>query len=258
MTTLNAQNIALRVEELEKSFAEINMTSQGIISTVSDLSNSMSQIKQTSGSITSTVQSLDKNMEKSASSIEQYANKIKFSVTQGNFGSTLEQNPRSFLATFNQCSKYALLDDTEGLKLGDRTKGTYSKVRYDGHLELMMEGESYPYHCLTYTGNFIGIESNDANDDPAYFDVPIPNKFKGIPISQLSISVSIAKSYPPDDKEDSYYVAHGVGVWWEEKDDTHIRVRVVSTFRHYEEDGTISQENEAIGGRMNFQITITG
>lgn len=255
-TIFQANQIALKVEQMNKSYAELNMTCNSISSVVEEYGKSISKIEQNASSIVSTVESLDNTVEKSASKIEQYSDSIKCTVYKGEFGSVLEQNPRSLQLTFNKMNKYFIIDDTEGLQLGDRTQGTYSKVGYNGKLEMMMAGEKYPYHCLTATGTLNGINSNDADESPAYYDMGLPNKFKDIPTEQLSISVSIAKSFPPNGG--GQYLAYGSGCWWAIKNSNTLRIYVVSTWREYDDDGALIQDQEAKGGYMDVQYTITG
>lgn len=250
-TIFQADQLALRVEQMEKSYAELNMTCNSITSTVEEYGKSISKIAQTSSSIVSTVESLDENIEKSASSIEQYSNKIKHTVTQGNFGSVMEQNPRSFQWTFNQCSRYMYLDDEEGLQLGDRTQDSYSKIGYDGRLEMKIAGEEHPYHCLSQVGTSTYNECGDADEDYVHVDtIRLDSKFDGIPISHMTATCSIAKIYDSSQGEQS--LCYWNGCWCKitgsDEGSKSLELYAISTFRRYDVvDGNFEIESATAG-----------
>lgn len=117
---------------------------------------------------------MDSNIEKSYSEIKQTADKISIKVSKGEMGSLIEQNPESVKVSWNQNSKYVTLDDDEGLILGNPDEGTYSKVGYNGRLELFTGGDSQPYHALTQIGQVVFTNAEDIEDKIIKLD----SKFK--------------------------------------------------------------------------------
>ena len=192
MTTLTYNNIKLRVEELNKSYAELSLTANSITSTVEEYGKAISKIEQKADSIVSTVTSLDNNMEVARSSIEQYADNIKIKVSKGDVGSMIEQFPDSVKISWNHVSRYAELDDEVGLKLIDPEKGTWSQVGYDGRLSLMMsKSQQYPYHALMCRGS-LPISCTEEDDYTESYDDLDP-MFEGIDDDNIAVACSIQK-----------------------------------------------------------------
>lgn len=214
--------VGMRVEELNKSFAEIKVTNDSINSTVEKIGDSMSNIEQKSNSLTTTVKSLSNNSEQMSSQIIQLADNITTKVSKGEFGSVLQQRPRDFMITFNNISKYATLDDTNGLELGDTSTGSYSKVGYDGRLSMMIAGQVKPYHCITVTGNR-EIYCNNTNYTTVSFD--LPSIFNGIEDKDISIMVGVQKYY-----KEGTYLAYWNGGYGEVKN-RKVYIHGMSTFR---------------------------
>lgn len=258
-TIFQANQIALKVEQMNKSYAELNMTCNSISSVVEEYGKSISKIEQNASSIVSTVESLDNTVEKSASKIEQYSDSIKCTVYKGEFGSVLEQNPRSLQLTFNKMNKYFVVDDTKGLCLGDRTTGSYSSVGYDGRLSLKVEGEKKPYHCMTEVGTSRGSSCGDADEDYILVDsVTLGAKFDTIPIDEMSATCSIAKFY--DSNSGSQCIAYWSGCYCEitgsDNGRKSLDLYAIGTWRHYDvEDGVFSIES-AVGGKIDISYIV--
>lgn len=258
-TIFQANQIALKVEQMNKSYAELNMTCNSISSVVEEYGKSISKIEQNASSIVSTVESLDNTVEKSASKIEQYSDSIKCTVYKGEFGSVLEQNPRSLQLTFNKMNKYFCVDDTKGLCLGDRTTGSYSSVGYDGRLSLKVQGEKNPYHCMTEVGTARGGVCGDADEDYILVDsVTLGAKFDTIPLDEMSATCSIAKFY--DSNNGSQCIAYWSGCYCKIKGSDNGRksldLYAIGTWRHYDiEDGVFSIES-AVGGKIDISYIV--
>ena len=171
LATQTYDNIALRVEELEKSYAEINITTDSIISTVA---------------------SMEDNLEQSKTEIAQFSDRIDIKASKGEMGSLIEINPEAVMLSWNQNNKYCMVDDDEGLCLGDRDKNTYSKVGYDGRLQLRMPNMTKDYHALAYTGLVENIYC-DEDLDYTTMKVPLPSMFDTIPKDEIWVSCSVAK-----------------------------------------------------------------
>lgn len=258
-TIFQANQIALKVEQLNKSYAELNMSCNNISSVVEEYNKSISKIEQNASSIVSTVESLDDTVEKSASKIEQYSDSIKCTVYKGEFGSVLEQNPRSLQLTFNKMNKYFVVDDTKGLCLGDRTTGSYSSVGYDGRLSLKVEGEKNPYHCMTEVGTSRGGNCGDADEDYILVDtITLGAKFDTIPLDEMSATCSIAKAY--DSSTGSQCVQYWSGAYCEitgsDNGRKGLNLYAISTWRHYTvEEGVFSIES-AVGGKIDISYIV--
>lgn len=253
LATQNAENIKLEVKQTNVSQASINLTANEINSTVEEMGVSMSQIKQTSSQINLSVKTLGDNTEIMKSEIDITADKISSKVSKGEVGSLIEQYPNSVKLSWNHVSKKAELNDEDGIIMSDTNNKYYTKIGYSGSISLFAEGMEHPYHCLTYTNTKYGIDSNDADESPAYATVPIPSMFKNINEDDIQVSVAVAKNFPPSGG--GQYIAYGHGTSWEVKNG-YIYIYVVSTWREYDENG-IKNDEGAVGGYMDIQYTIS-
>ena len=247
LITQTYNNLKLRVDELDKSFAEINITAKSITSTVEEYGKSISKIEQLSDSITSTVKSLDENMDNAYSEIKQTADKIGIKVSKGEMGSMIEINPESVKVAWNQNSKYCELDDDEGLILGDLDAGTYSKVGYDGRLSLMMAGEKHPYHALVYKGEV--IVDCDRDDDYTRMTVSLPNMFNGIPDDEINVMVALKKVYCDGSVSPFWFGAYG----WVENG----AIQIDAMSYWYELDHTSDGAVIVEGGLVNGSVEVS-
>jgi hypothetical protein len=103
----------------------------------------------------------------------------------------------------------AVIDRNQGLFKGNITTGTYSKVGYNGRLELYTGGNSKPYHCLSYT-NYIDFPCDNTNNGYTIATDSLPCMFDGIPNDQISVSVSIQKFY-----KNGYSIPYWIGGYGE-------------------------------------------
>ena len=218
------EQAGIRVEQINKTFAEIQVNADSINSTVEELNVSMSNIEQKSNSITSTVRNLSNASEETYSQIVQLADGIKTKVSKGQMGSMIEQYPESVKVSWNQNSKYATLDDDEGLILGDTSSGSYSKIGYDGRLAMQIAGQPKPYHCISVTGN---REIYCTNADYTSVSFPLPSIFNGIADEDIKVMVSTQKVY----KEGNEYLGHWSGSYGEIRN-RQVVLHGLATFRY--------------------------
>ena len=253
LATQTYDNIALRVEELEKSYAEINITTNSIISTVA---------------------SMEDNLEQSKTEIAQFSDRIDIKASKGEMGSLIEINPEAVMLSWNQNNKYCMVDDDEGLCLGDRDGDSYSKLGYDGRIALKTSSMLKPYHCLSFTGfeqNLLYEESQAVNDGYCVTRVPIPPLFDGIDTYDMIVSCSIAKF-----NLDGYYLPYWMGAYaYIDHDSRDILIYYLSAWRQVstttvvsdvssDDEGGIDCDYETVlgslsspvGGYINIQYNI--
>jgi gp58-like protein. len=149
--TVQAGKIQTLVQDVAGNKSQITQNANKIATLVKDVAGNKSQITQNANKIQTLVQDVDGNRSK----ITQLANQISSKVDEDDFGSLIQQNARSVRISWNKISKYAQIDDSDGLILGNESTGSYSKVGYDGRLECYIDGAEHPYHCLSY--GFVSI-----------------------------------------------------------------------------------------------------
>ena len=253
LATQTYDNISLRVEELEKSYAEINITTDSIISTVA---------------------SMEDNLEQSKTEIAQFSDRIDIKASKGEMGSLIEINPEAVMLSWNQNNKYCMVDDDEGLCLGDRDGDSYSKLGYDGRIALKTSSMLKPYHCLSFTGfeqNLLYEESQAVNNGYCVTRVPIPPLFDGIDTYDMIVSCSIAKF-----NLDGYYLPYWMGAYaYIDHDSRDILIYYLSAWRRVstttvvsdvssDDEGGIDCDYETVlgslsspvGGYINIQYNI--
>jgi|GEM_PF-3767930 len=177
--------ISLRVDEQNKSFAELKITADAITSTVSDISDTNKKVY---------------------SQITQTAKNIKAIVVEDADSGSVELDKDKFVVAFNgSTNRQAVIDRVEGLYLGNPDTGTYSKVGYDGRLTLYTGNGEKPYHCIS---KLVQIEIyNDTDDDNGYTrgEATLPSIFDGIDGSSITVAVSIKKIWKDNESSASYY-----------------------------------------------------
>lgn len=237
LITQTAGEISLRVDAIDKSYAELKVTSDAITSHVEDISDTAN---------------------KTFSEIQQTSTKIRAVVVQNNDSGEWELSKDAFVVAFNgSTNRKAIIDRSEGLYLGDVDSGTYSKIGYDGRLSLLTNGSTKPYHCLNYSHVYTGLYSNDADEEPAEYSFALPSMFSGINDEDISITASVAKAN--DSNSGDECVAYWFGA------EGYIRggriiLYVTSTWRDYHYDDTnswITGFDSARAGYLSVQVNIT-
>lgn len=243
----------MRVDELEKSYAQINMTANSIISTVS---------------------SMEDNLQQSKTEIAQFSDRIDIKASKGEMGSLIEINPEAVMLSWNQNNKYCMVDDDEGLQIGDRDKDSYSKLGYDGRISLKTPKMEKPYHCLSFTGRFENLyyDPKEANSNGyCCARESLPILFEGIDTYDMIATCSISKF-----NKDGYCLPYWVGAYvYIDHDTREVILYYMSTWRDVsttkvvsdvdiDSDGGISCSrervlydlSEPVGGYMDIQYII--
>lgn len=248
---LEKQYILLRVDSLDNTMhSEIKITEDKIHSEVVNTKKDLqSTIEQTANSITSTVTDLKNNTN---SQIKQLSNEISSKVEEEDFGSLIQQHSRDVRISWNKISNYAQIDDTEGLILGNQDEGSYTKVGYNGRLELCTGKGERPYHCLQYT-DYEDIKCTD--EDYKITSISLPSIFKDIDDDNISISVSVQKVY-----KNGEYMPYWFGGYGEIKNGK-IVLYAMSAWRRYYYDSNsdsrwVEEFGEPVGGSIILRYTV--
>jgi hypothetical protein len=215
------ESILLEVSNVNRTLnSKIEITAEAIRGEVSDLD------QKTTASLTIAANNIKALVEGvgASTSLDLLTNVIQASVIENGFQSTLEQSARAIRIAWNDISNYAEINDTDGLILGDSSSGTYSKVGYDGRLGLMLEGNTHPLHCLTYTDY---EELTVSGDDYDLLSINLPSMFDGIPDDEIAVSVSVQKVY-----KDGYYLPYWFGGYGEVINGV-LKLRAMSAWRSY-------------------------
>lgn len=234
LITQTGDLISLRVEEQNKSFAELKVTADAITSHVEDISDTNHKVY---------------------SEIQQTARNIKAVVVEDADSGSVELNKDKFVVAFNgSTNRNAVIDRNVGLILGNPDTGTYSQIGYDGRLSLMMAGEKLPYHCLI-DGGVVTIQCTENEYTP--MQISLPNKFNGIPDEQIKVICGIRKVY--DSNIDS---SSNLPYWWgvyASVIDGNIEFQAMSKWRtvEYEDDASGSSWVKDINGEKNGLVDVT-
>lgn len=205
---------------INQTVRNIKFTKEEILMQVGNLSNkTKASLKIAADNIKALVEGIG-----ASTSLDLLTNVIQASVIENGFQSTLEQSARAIRIAWNNISNYAEINDTDGLILGDSNSGTYSKVGYNGRLELMLEGSTHPLHCLTYTDY---EELTVSGDDYDLLSINLPSMFDGIPDEDIAVSVSVQKVY-----KDGYYLPYWFGGYGEVINGV-LKLRAMSAWRSY-------------------------
>lgn len=215
------QSILLQVSNLNGSLSSrIEINDKEIREEVTDLDNRTSaSLRIAADNITALVQGVG-----ASSSLDLLENRITTTVIEDGVQSTIQQSSDSIQIGWNNISNKVTIDDTEGLILGNEDTGTYSKVGYDGKLELMMAGATKPYHCLMYTDfEELTVVGQDYN----IISINLPSMFDGIPDDEIAVSVSVQKVY-----KDGYYLPYWFGGYGEVIGGV-LKLKAMSAWRSY-------------------------
>ena len=243
--TENGNRIQLLAKDVAGNRAEINVQAGKISTLVKDVAGNKSAIEQNAKGITTLVKDVNGNKTQ----IKQLSNKIESKVDEDDFGSLIQQNARSVKIAWNKISKYATIDDEEGLILGDEGSGSYSKIGYNGRLECYIAGSSRPYHCLSY--GFVRYYSTSRTSNGyTRFSERLPSYFKEVPYEHITCIATIRKIYDTD-CDDTNNVPFWFGVYASVDSNYRIRVDVMSIWKkvYYDENDDSSWVEDIDGTR---------
>lgn len=195
------------------------------------------------------VDSLDNTM---TSEIKITEDKISSKVEKDELGSLITQEPESVGIAFNNISNYAKITAADGLILGDEKNGTYSQIGYDGRMQFMMNGKKTPYHSLVYVGS---KAITCTAEDYTTITVPLPEIFKGISESDISVVVSIKKVY--DSNLSGLYLPYWFGAYASIKSGN-VVFDVMSKWRKVLKNDTvgITGIDSPVNGKIDIVYTI--
>lgn len=218
--TENSDKIELVAKDTAGNTAQLEIQKNQISTLVVDVNNNKSAIKQNADNITATVTRLGE----AESKIQQNADNIALKVSKGELGSLIKQEPTAVKVAWNKISKYAEIDDTDGLILCDPSNDSYTQIGYDGRLSLKMNGVEKPYHCLAYQG-VARVTCYD--DDYTEWTMALPKMFDGIDDDDIKVAVAIKKVY-----KDGYYLPYWFGAYGSVENGD-IVINAMSAWREY-------------------------
>lgn len=233
LITQTGDLISLRVEEQNKSFAELKVTADAITSHVEDISDTNHKVY---------------------SEIQQTARNIKAIVVEDQDSGSVELNKDKFVVAFNgSTNRNATIDRSIGLILGNPDTGSYSQIGYDGKLSLKQAGALHPYHCLVATGSK-SIHCTESDYTETYAN--LPSSFNGIPDSEITVMCGIKKVF--DTSIDS---TSNLPYWfgcYASISDNQIVLELMSKWREvqYEDDDSGNSWVKDINGERNGNIDV--
>lgn len=185
------------VQRLDQQYSFAKYTYDNINLKVENIGHSVAQIDIKADEITSSVEEIQDDVTVAKSEIKQTARKISAVVTENGDSGEWELSKDAFMIAFNgSTNNTATIDRHEGLVLGSPDNDSYSKIGYDGRMEFMMDGRSYPYRAL------VGMVQIEVHCHGSYTEgySSIPPEFRDIPEDEIITMVSIKKNYNYDDQ----------------------------------------------------------
>ena len=186
------------VQRLDQQYSFAKYTYDNINLKVENIGHSVAQIDIKADEITSSVEEIQDDVTVAKSEIKQTARKISAVVSENEDTGRWELDKDAFRVAFNGSTNHtATIDRHDGLILGSPDNDSYSKIGYDGRMEFMMDGRSYPYRAL------VGMVQIEVHCDDSYTEgySSIPPEFRDIPEDEIITMVSIKKNYNDDNQD---------------------------------------------------------
>lgn len=249
-------NVVYRINECNSLITE---TGNNINLKVEEVGKNVAQIDIKANEITSTVEEVNDEIGNAKSEIRQTARKISAVVEEGEDSGSWELTSKAFEVGFNKATEDIMTVSGDGI-LVHNNDGSYTRISSKGieNLSSKTSSNGRPYHYLTYTKTMNAIKTNDGDGDYRHVSFKLPSQFDGVADEDIAVTASIAKCN--DSNSGSQCLLYWFGVY-SSVSDGYVNLDVMACWRHYTTDSNdvsdwVEDFSSPKGGYCDVQVTI--
>lgn len=185
------------VQRLDQQYAMATYAYNNINLKVEDVGKSVAQIDIKADQITSSVERMQDDVVEARSEISQTADKISAVVEEGEDGSEWELTKDAMRVAFKKASADVTTIDEDGI-IAKNEDGSYTRLGSKG-LEHIESGMTRPYHYLTYTKRYSGLR---AGTGYKYYSYDLPREFQKFDSDEVAVTACVSKCNDSNDGDD--------------------------------------------------------